>query len=214
MATVLTPPSTPPLQNGSIEKKDSANILRKVALSNDTAASGEEPLTVDAFLRLRAQQMGNEPIVAYPSSGVEYVNYSPQQLNVFACRAAKHYASVIPPRVSSAAPEIVVAILGPSNLEYLITLLALTKLGHTVLFLSTRLSTVAYVSLLKTTGATHLLVDDSFHKMSASILADYSVKVNPIINREVFESQQTSEIPETALGGHLDTQVENGKIAW
>lgn len=172
----------------------------------------EEPLTIDAFLRLRARQMGTDPIVAYPSSGIDYVEYSPQQLNGFACRVAKHYASTIPYRSSSAESEITIAILGPSNLEYLITLLALTKLGHTVLFLSTRLSTVAYTSLLSTTGAKHLLIDHTFQKVATSVLSELpNITVGEIANRDVFENDSAYT---TSIADHLDPLVENAKIAW
>jgi acyl-CoA synthetase (AMP-forming)/AMP-acid ligase II len=166
MADLLKPPSPPSPPNEIPTKQESSH---GVTLANNTTMPAEEPLTMDAFLRLRARQMGTDPIVAYPSSGIDYVEYSPHQLNASACRAAKHYACMIPLRSSSAESEVTIAILGPSNLEYLITLLALTKLGHTVLFLSTRLSVVAYVSLLWTTGAKHLLIDQSFQKVAASV---------------------------------------------
>jgi acyl-CoA synthetase (AMP-forming)/AMP-acid ligase II len=85
-----------------------------------------------------------------------------QQLDVFAYRVARHYQSFIPTRSSSAEKPTTVAVLGPSNLDYIVTMLALTKLGHTVLFLSTRISQAAIDSLVTTTGATYLLADSRF----------------------------------------------------
>jgi acyl-coenzyme A synthetase/AMP-(fatty) acid ligase len=209
MADLLKPPSPPSPPNEIPTKQESSH---GVTLANNTTMPAEEPLTMDAFLRLRARQMGTDPIVAYPSSGIDYVEYSPHQLNASACRAAKHYACMIPLRSSSAESEVTIAILGPSNLEYLITLLALTKLGHTVLFLSTRLSVVAYVSLLWTTGAKHLLIDQSFQKVATSVRSELpTLTIGSIASRDVFENDSAYT---TTIADHLDPMVENTKIAW
>jgi acyl-CoA synthetase (AMP-forming)/AMP-acid ligase II len=90
-----------------------------------------------------------------------------QQLDVFAYRVARHYQAFIPTRSSSAEKPTTVAVLGPSNLDYIVTMLALTKLGHTVLFLSTRISQAAIDSLVTTTGATYLLADSRFAQSAA-----------------------------------------------
>jgi len=63
----------------------------------------------------------------------------------------------------------VVALLGSSNFEYLVTIIALTKLGHTVLFLSTRISQPAMESLIETTGATFLLADAKSLNVAGSV---------------------------------------------
>jgi thioester reductase-like protein len=214
MATMFTPQFTPALLNAASENDDTSSSGTNSAPNGNTATM-QEPLTIDAFLRLRAVQMGKSPWVSYPSSGIKYVDYSPQQLDTFATRLAQHYALLIPPRPFSTAPEVVVGILGPSNLEYLITLIALTKLGHTVLFLSTRLSAVAYLSLLKTTGAMHLLVDDVFQKMATSILVSFpELVVDKIASRETFEEQAASSMSTLSIAKNLDPKIENTKIAW
>jgi hypothetical protein len=110
--------------------------------------------TVDALVRHRARMFPHATIVAYPSSGVDFVDYSMQQLHVFAYRVAWYYQTFIPTRTNSNAKLTTVALLGPSNLKYAITMLALTKLGHTVLFLSSSISKIAIESLIETTGAT------------------------------------------------------------
>jgi acyl-CoA synthetase (AMP-forming)/AMP-acid ligase II len=125
--------------------------------------------TVDALVRHRARINPHATIVSYPSSGVEFVDYSMQQLDVFAYRVARHYQSFIPTRTDSRVAPITIAILGPSNFDYLVTMLALTKLGHTVLFLSTRISQVAVESLIETTGATYLLADARFLSLATDI---------------------------------------------
>ena len=82
---------------------------------------------------------------------VYFVDYTLRQLDVFAFRVATQYQSLIPARKSSDEKPVTVALLGPSNFEYLVTLLALFKLGHTCLFLSTRISQAAVDNLVKGT---------------------------------------------------------------
>lgn len=118
--------------------------------------------TVDQLVRKRARTHAHHVVVSYPSSGVEYVDYTMQQLDVFAYRVAKAYEAHVPPRTTSSEKPRVVALLGPSNLDYLVTMLALTKLGHTVLFLSTRITQEAVDSLILTTGASFFLYDPRY----------------------------------------------------
>jgi acyl-CoA synthetase (AMP-forming)/AMP-acid ligase II len=144
--------------------------------------------TVDALIRHRARTNPHATIVAYPSSGVDFVDYSMRQLDVFAYRVARHYQTFIPSRTSSKVKPTTVALLGPSNLEYAVTMLALTKLGHTVLFLSTRISQLAIESLIQTTGATYLLADPRFLQTSADVQINMpSVHVEEIAKQSVFD---------------------------
>ncbi|THX41432.1 acetyl-CoA synthetase-like protein [Aureobasidium pullulans] len=172
----------------------------------------EEPKTINDLIRLRAQEdCSDEPIVAYPSSGTNYVHYTPKQLDAFAERAASHYSAFIPQRTSSSDPVHVIGLLGPSNLEYLITLLAITRLGHTVLFLSTRISEEAYVSLLNSTKATTLLVDNAFQSMGKKIQGQCPVSVQPVCSRFDYDgSKPTTSLPKA----YLDRNIENSNIAW
>jgi acyl-CoA synthetase (AMP-forming)/AMP-acid ligase II len=144
--------------------------------------------TVDALVRHRARINPHATIVSYPSSGVEFVDYSMQQLDVFAYRVARHYQGFIPARTDSKVVPTTVAILGPSNFDYLVTMLALTKLGHTVLFLSTRISQTAVESLIETTGATHLLVDSRFLPLATDVQTSMpSLHVGSIAEGSTFD---------------------------
>ena len=132
--------------------------------------------TIDQLVRKRARTQPHHVVVSYPSSGVDYVDYSMQQLDVFAYRVARIYGAHVPPRATSDEKPQVVAILGPSNLDYLVTILALTKLGHTVLFLSTRITQEAVDSLLTSTDARFLLHDRRF-----SAVADAARRAIPAL---------------------------------
>ncbi|KAH6629751.1 hypothetical protein C7974DRAFT_359737 [Boeremia exigua] len=164
--------------------------------------------TIDALIRHRARTYPHATIVAYPRSGVDFVDYSMQQLDVFAYRAARHYQTFIPTRTSSDIKPTTVALLGPSNFEYAITMLALTKLGHTVLFLSTRISQQAIESLIETTGAKYLLADARFLQTAADVQANMpSVYVEEIAKQSIFDFSIEVHA-DTRLDYQLDHNVE------
>lgn len=204
------------LATPSISLPRSTGIVRpstKVATTTTIEVlRDEEPKTIDDLIRLRAQEeCANEPIVAYPSSGTDYVHYTPRQLDAFAERAAVHYSTFIPQRTFSSDPVQVIGLLGPSNLEYLVTLLAITRLGHTVLFLSTRISEEAYVGLLNATKATTLLVDSSFQSMGSKVQSQCPVSVQPVCTRSDYNgTKPVAPLPKA----NLDGDIENSHIAW
>jgi acyl-CoA synthetase (AMP-forming)/AMP-acid ligase II len=173
------------------------------------------PLTIDELVRQRSQGIPREPIISYPSSDLEYVDYTSRQIDIFARRVAQNYKTLMPQRLSSSDPEVVVGLLGPSNFEYFISILALTKLGHTVLFLSTRISLAAYVSLLQTTGAKHLLVDSSFRATAAQIKESCtSVQLHDITDAEAYNYPVIDKDIDTRLCQHLQPERESNKISW
>ncbi|OKL55660.1 hypothetical protein UA08_08984 [Talaromyces atroroseus] len=121
-----------------------------------------EPETTDSLIRRRAKLLGDTPLMYYLHSGIEYVGYSIRQLDVFAYRVAQKLCSRLPARTSSSQKPIVVSILGPSDLNYLVMFWGLSKLGHSVLFLSTRISLEAYVSLLERAESKCIVIDKEY----------------------------------------------------
>jgi acyl-CoA synthetase (AMP-forming)/AMP-acid ligase II len=173
------------------------------------------PSTIDALMRQRSEEAPNLHLVSYPSSGIDYVNYTARQLDIFAFRAAQKYSSTMPPRTSSSQKSSVIGLLGPSNFDYLITLLALTKLGHTVLFLSTRISHAAYESLLKETRASHLLIDESFKSMADTLSPSLpSLKILEIADANVYGGTVEIQQIDTCLTHQLDPEAEKKQLAW
>ncbi|KAJ4993423.1 nrps-like protein [Stagonosporopsis vannaccii] len=192
-----------PTTHSSTASKTVTTTIERVEKVDDAPIQ-----TVDALIRHRARTFPHATIVAYPSSGVDFVDYSMQQLDVFAYRAARHYQTFIPTRKSSETKPTTVALLGPSNFEYAITMLALTKLGHTVLFLSTRISQLAIESLVETTGATYLLADARFLQIAADVQANMpSVYVEEIAKQSVFDFPIEVHA-DTRLDYQLDHDIE------
>lgn len=158
--------------------------------------------TVGELVRRRAVSHPNRVVVSYPSSGIDYTDYTMQQLDVFAYRVAMAYKRVVPTRTSSAEAPTVVALLGPSDLDYIVTMLALVKLGHTVLFLSTRISPAAIESLISTTGAKVLLVAPSHADIArASQRSLEELVVGEIASRSAYEFP---------VEVHADTMLDQG----
>ncbi|KAH7021401.1 thermosensitive gluconokinase [Microdochium trichocladiopsis] len=175
---------------------------------------GDAIRTVDELVRRRARAHPDRVIVSYPSEGTRYVDYTMQQLDVFAYRVAKAYEQQLPVRQSSAESPMTVAILGPSNFDYLITMLALTKLGHTILFLSTRISQEAVNNLITTTGAVCLLVDPKY--MTTAESAQKSIKklnVLEILGKASFDFPIDVHA-DTRIDSHLDPSVETNNLIY
>ncbi|KAF4963085.1 hypothetical protein FSARC_8887 [Fusarium sarcochroum] len=170
--------------------------------------------TIDGLIRHRASLYPHDHVISYPSSSTNYVDYTLQQLDVFAWRVAKHYEPQLPIRRSSSQKPAVVAMLGPSNLEYLITMLALNKLGHTALLLSTRIPQIAVESLVNATGATAIVADGRFIELADNVSKSIpTLRSLPIAARDTFEYSIEAH-GDTQLDGHLDPQTETENIAW
>ncbi|OHW95844.1 putative male sterility protein [Colletotrichum incanum] len=159
--------------------------------------------TVDELVRRRARAHPDQVIVSYPSSGITYVDYTMRQLDVFAYRVAKLYEQRITSRLSSDEKPTTVAVLGPSNFDYLITMLALTKLGHTTLFLSTRISQEAVESLIKVTGAQYLLADKRYLET-----AEAAKQALPHLDVLEIAGQSAFDFP---IEVHADTRLDYGR---
>ncbi|KAJ5240865.1 uncharacterized protein N7469_002456 [Penicillium citrinum] len=204
-ASVLSSPVTSALPITNTQSAVSAEIA--------PASAKNEIFTVDDLLQTRATgETAHEPIVAYPSSGTEYIYYTPHQLNRLVELAAIYYSKTIPQRLTSTDPVQVVGLLGPSDFEYLITLLAVSRLGHTVLFLSTRIAEDAYVSLVEATEATFLITYPSFESMGQNISRRTNIAQVAVVSPADANvpAVQAAHLP--ASGRHGPT--ENKHITW
>lgn len=169
--------------------------------------------TVDELVRTRARAHPDRVIVSYPSSGIEYVDYTMQQLDVYAFRVAKYFQQFLPTRSSSEEKPLAVALLGPSNFDYLVTLLALTKLGHTTLFLSTRISQEATDNLLQLTGAEYFIADERHLDVAEAAQKSLRLKgIVPIPGRSAYDFPIEVHA-DTRMDYELDPSIEaNNRI--
>lgn len=191
-------------------------FLTTLDVSNSELSTQEiEPRTIDELIRSRAKAFPDEKILGYPDESGDYVEYTYNDLDTYAFRAAQHYAKVIPQRTSSNEKERVVGLLGTSNLDYLITALALSKLGLTVLFLSTRISPIAYQSLLENTSSEHILADDSFLTIAEQLRRSLpNLTVTKVASISSLDQDVPSGISSTRLDSALDLNAESKKFSW
>ncbi|KAK4610164.1 Adenylate-forming reductase Nps10 [Fulvia fulva] len=158
-------------------KSASIEVLEREA-TPELDLETQEPRTIDELIKLRARQSGcDDPIISYPDEGTTYIDYSPKDLDRLVEQAAHLYSNVVPQRMTSNDPVQVVGLLGDSDLSYLIALLAISRLGHTALLLSTRITDEAYESLLSATKATALIYQSTFKGAERKVL-----KVLPQLN--------------------------------
>ncbi|KAK9479745.1 hypothetical protein V1514DRAFT_327299, partial [Lipomyces japonicus] len=120
--------------------------------------------TVDDLIRARARQFQNTPVLAYPNANslTDYSHFTAGDLDRFADEAARKYlqagiTNLAPPAAAGSSSSVVVAVLAPSDLDYIATLLGLIRLGYTVLLLSNRLSAHAVRELINATAAQVLI---------------------------------------------------------
>lgn len=126
--------------------------------------------------------------------------------------AAVHYSKTIPQRRSSDDPVLVVGLLGPSDFEYLITLLAISRLGHTVLLLSTRIAAEAYSSLIEATKSSFIITYPAFQSMGDIVAQRTGVTNVPVVAPSDPKSPETlnASLPPADLHG----PSENKHITW
>jgi thioester reductase-like protein len=166
------------------------------------STENREPRTLDELLRQRAATMPDTPIAAYPTSAApeSYELHTARQLDEYATRAAHRYDQAFGHRERNS-PEHVVALLATSDLDYLVALFALGRLGLTPLLLSTRLSPEAIVSLLEKTGCTEIV-----HSMAQRERVDAVTKLRPVKAAPLCTDYKTGPVHELRLD--LDPELE------
>ncbi|EIT73093.1 non-ribosomal peptide synthetase [Aspergillus oryzae 100-8] len=187
-------------------------ILKNASFNHDP---DRVPLTVDELVRSRASLGSEQPVICYPRTGIEYVDYPLRQLDIFSFRVAGAIAAKVPSRASSRDTPTVVSLLGTSDLSYLVMLLAVAKLGHTGLLLSTRISIEAYVSLLERTNSRHVFIHESFKATAEELkqrLPDLQVEVIP--TQEFFNYPIPEGNVDTNMVPWLDPVAESKHLAW
>ncbi|GAD98608.1 NRPS-like enzyme [Paecilomyces variotii No. 5] len=175
------------------------------------------PRTIDELVRLQAKVIPDNHIISYPSSGTLYVDYNLRQLSVFAHRVAQRYRHAFPPRADSSQKASVVALMGVSELDYIVTMLALTKLGHSVLLMSPRLTKPAYAHLMTTAGSTQLVYNPAFKQKAIELQEEFQELVaEEMANHEHYGHPVSSldASSDTLMTPDLDLDSETSQVAW
>lgn len=147
--------------------------------------------TVDDLIYNRSQTIPDVPLLAYPGSlrgRSDYVHYTARDLDRFADHGANTYSSIgLIPNSNKDAEAEVVALLAPSNLDYVATIFALTRVGFAVLLLSNRLALEAYISLLKKTKCKRIVASENHYEVVKSIQAELEVSQYPLLKQSQYD---------------------------
>ncbi|KAI9651248.1 hypothetical protein NHQ30_001286 [Ciborinia camelliae] len=166
------------------ERLDSSSQTAKTIPNN--------PLyTVDDLIYNRSQTIPDAPLLAYPGSPrgrSDYVHYTAKDLDRFADHGANAYSSIgLVPDLEKGSDAEVIALLAPSNLDYVATIFALTRLGFAVLLLSNRLAPEAYISLLRKTQCKRIISSDNHHEVIKSIQAELELSRYPLLKQSQYD---------------------------
>ncbi|KAG1862517.1 L-aminoadipate-semialdehyde dehydrogenase [Suillus subalutaceus] len=162
--------------------------------------------TIYSFNHLIAERTRNYPnleILGIPDKDFNYIKYTLADLDASASLFAHHLRDngLLNGRSKGdTTSRMTVGLLGVSNISYLVTELALYRMGYCVLFLSPNNSPPAIAHLLTVTNATHMIVQDVLLPSATEALTHLS---NPssvtIINQpssDVFGPAARSLYPE------------------
>ncbi|KAK9473258.1 uncharacterized protein V1510DRAFT_364071 [Dipodascopsis tothii] len=161
--------------------------------------STEELYTVDDLIRARARSMPDTVLICYPekeTSLLDFVSYSARDLDTFADEAARSYLEMdIKTLIKDdlvATPTL--AILAPSDMSYIASLLGLVRLGYSLLLLSNRLSAFAVEALLKTTNAQALVTTPQFSAITKEVKQMMpSLCVLPVLSKAQYCPEKKSQ---------------------
>lgn len=176
--------------------------------------------TVDELIRYRAKENPDHVAVIFSRDGDEIREYTSSQIDSYAYAAANYYWKNhdLAPRTSSTQPAEVVGISGIGDFDYLISVLAIAKLGHSSLFLSPRLAEQVRDKLLKDASARLLLVQQPGNELGAQVNGHAtSIPIANVPGPDVYEIDSTVPDGETAstnLTDGLNLDQEDKSIAW
>ncbi|EEA26739.1 hypothetical protein EYB25_002224 [Talaromyces marneffei] len=163
---------------------------------------------LDDIIQHRATDNPPTPILGYPRNEDnvdEYEFFTGKQLHQLVDGAVKYYLkSGLKPNARD-----VVGIFAPSNVDFVVTFFALSRLGYKVLCLSLRLAPVAIINLLKQTqcetivhGATSQILttlsavsqEQTITTLAVPTRAQYETSEGPLFVREFDRDTETNEI--------------------
>lgn len=174
---------------------------------------------VDELVRYRARENPNHVAVIFSRDGDEIREYTSSQIDCYAYAAANYYWKNhgLEPRTSSTQPAEVVGISGAGDFDYLISVLAIAKLGHSTLFLSPRLAEQVRDKLLKDASARLLLIQHGKESGTQINGSTTPLCIASVAGPDTYEASSPVLSGQTAftnLTHGLDLDHEGKSIAW
>ncbi|KAH7929842.1 putative aminoadipate reductase [Leucogyrophana mollusca] len=159
--------------------------------------------SVNQLIAERTREYPDLEILGIPDKNFNYTKYTFTELDVAASLLAHHLvdSALLPPRAKGdATTEMTCGLLGISNIDYVVTEMALYRMGYCVLFLSPNNSPAAIAHLLTATKALHIIVQDGFLPSADAALSHLSdpssVKIVLQPSPDVFSASAREARPE------------------
>ncbi|KKY18094.1 putative nrps-like enzyme [Diplodia seriata] len=202
-----------------------------VTITPPTATTVSAPSTIDELIRAQAARADDPVLVAYPATDVDdFEQYTAKRLNRYADAAAAKYKSLglAPADPTSASDAPVVALLAPSSFEVIVTILAVSRLGWALLFLSPRLPAAAHARLLETCRCGIIIAapeqQDSVPQIQAALPPTSSLTSIAPITRTDYRmmpppppsttTTTTTTVPRASSSSSLSSSSPTEKTAW
>ncbi|KAF9219622.1 L-aminoadipate-semialdehyde dehydrogenase [Gyrodon lividus] len=142
-------------------------------------------------------------ILGIPDKEFNYTKYTTAELDAAASMLANHLKDrgFLPGRAKGdSTSRLTVGLLGMSNIDFIVTEMALYRMGYCVLFLSPNNSPPAMANLLAVTNATHVIVQDTLLPSATAALPHLADPTSvTIINQpssDIFGSHVRTAHPE------------------
>ncbi|CAO2652055.1 Nn.00g003380.m01.CDS01 [Neocucurbitaria sp. VM-36] len=173
-------------------------------------SQNDEIWTIDELIKRRASELKAAPLLAYPRGGLtDYEEHSALAIDRYVDAAAdalqRRGLQIVDPSLDQAP---VVGILAHSSLQFIITLLALSRLGYASLLLSTRLASPALGRLLDLTKCSVVLTTSHFHQLLTEVRQEREVTEIEMLKHEDYYGVNAPALKRT-----YDAHKENPKQA-
>ncbi|KAL1621617.1 hypothetical protein SLS56_009153 [Neofusicoccum ribis] len=186
----------------------------------NTATTLATCYTIDELIKGQAERPDNPVLVAYPVTDIDdFEEHTAKDLDRYTDAAVEKYRSLGLARANpegNSAP--VVALLAPSSFEVIVTILAASRLGWALLFLSTRLTAPAHARLLQMAGCNAIIAAPQQQDMVSQISHELTqssaspLKAVPLITRADCRASATS-VPIGRVSAHTGA-LQGSKTAW
>ncbi|KAG6378293.1 hypothetical protein JVT61DRAFT_14008 [Boletus reticuloceps] len=138
----------------------------------------DKVLSLNQLIADRVREHPDLQILAIPDKNFNYTTYTTAELDAAASLLANYLrdTGALPGRAKGdATSRLTVGLLGVSNIDYVVTEMALYRMGYCVLFLSPNNSPPAIAHLLTITNASHIIVQDTLLPSATTALTHLAV---------------------------------------
>ncbi|KAK1499486.1 hypothetical protein CCUS01_00211 [Colletotrichum cuscutae] len=166
--------------------------------------------TLDELIKRRALELGDAPLLGYPSEGLlDFEEHSARAVDRYVDAAVQRLHQLGLSSVDSNSEKAsVIGILAHSGLHVVITIMALSRLGYAVFLVSTRLQSPGIARLCELADCSAMLTTSNFHPVLAEVQQERELVVLPLLSHSDYYGKDAPVFSRT-----YDPERESRKIA-